>query len=239
MLKALIVDDEEPAITELKYRLSETGWPVQVTSALTTREALRLLRQREFDVVFLDIQMPEMNGIELLQQSRPPVVVFVTAYEEYAIQAFELRAVDYLLKPVRVERLLETLERVRTLRFPAPRAEPPRVPPLDRLPVEQAGRTRLIDLAEIRFAEANDEVVLVKTYDQSYAVRYTLSELEGRLPNPPFLRVHRSYIANLKRVVEIRPYFNGSYLLKLDDKQQSEIAVSRSHVRSLRSLLGL
>lgn len=242
-LKALIVDDEEPATIELKYRLQETGWPVQISIALTATDALRLLRQRDFDVVFLDIQMPGLTGLELAELlaefSRPPVVVFVTAYDEYAVRAFELRAADYLLKPVRVERLIETLERVRERRYPTPKAEPPRFQLIDRLPVEKSGRTLLIDLAEVRFAEAHDELVLVKTYDQVYTVRFTMNELEARLPNPPFLRIHRSFIVNLKRVVEIRPYFNGVYLLKVDDKEHTELTVSRGHVRSLRNLLGI
>jgi DNA-binding LytR/AlgR family response regulator len=166
--------------------------------------------------------------------------VFVTAYDEYAVRAFELRAVDYLLKPVALDRLRETLERLAgsSLGEPATASPGEGVSRLERLPVESAGRTVLIDLAEIRFAEARGDVVYVKTASQSYPTRFSLQELERRLPNPPFLRIHRAFLVNLKNVVEIRPYFNGAYLLKTNDAAGTELTVSRGHVKSLRSLLG-
>lgn len=240
-LRALLVDDEEPALAELRFRLEELSEPLELETALTSVEALRLLHRDSYDVLFLDIQMPGLTGLELADTlrglPRPPAIVFVTAYEEYAVRAFELRALDYLLKPVAPERLRETLVRLRA----DSRPEPPPVAPaaqLERLPVEVAGRTVLVDLSEIRFAEARGDVVYVKTRDQLRPTRFSLQELERRLPNPPFLRIHRAFLVNLRNVVEIRPYFNGAYLLKTNDLEGSELTVSRGHVRDLRSLLG-
>ncbi|HEY7060634.1 MAG TPA: LytTR family DNA-binding domain-containing protein [Chloroflexota bacterium] len=245
MRRALVVDDERPALEELRYCLREADPTIEVETAATALDALRLLKQRRFDAVFVDIQMPGLSGLELVdlvhEFDEPPAVVFVTAYEEYAVRAFELRAVDYLLKPVALDRLRETLERLQGGRGrPAAEAEPaPRAAGLDKLPVETAGRTVLIDLPEIRYAEARDDVVYVRTYDRVYPTRFSLHDLERRLPTPPFLRIHRAFLANMRNVVEIRPYFNGTYLLKVNDATGSDLTVSRGRVKDLRSLLGL
>jgi DNA-binding LytR/AlgR family response regulator len=244
-LRALVVDDERPALEELRYCLREADATIEVETAATALDALRLLKQHRFDAVFVDIQMPGLSGLELVdlvhEFDEPPAVVFVTAYEEYAVRAFELRATDYLLKPVALDRLRETLERLRGGRArPAPEAEPPgRAAGLDKLPVETAGRTVLVDLPDIRYAEARDDIVYVRTYDRVYPTRFSLHELERRLPTPPFLRIHRAFLANMRNVVEIRPYFNGTYLLKVNDATGSDLTVSRGRVKDLRSLLGL
>lgn len=243
-LRALVVDDEEPALAEMKFRLEELGERTfaAIDEAATTAEAIRSLRSRAYDVVFLDIQMPGLSGLELaeLLGDLPyrPAVVFVTAYDEYALRAFDLGAADYLMKPVAPERLRRTLERVPGV---APREEPPptaQAAILDKLPVEAAGRTLLIDVPEIRFAEAHGDIVSVKTRDRIYPTRFSLAELERRLPHPPFLRIHRAYIVNLRNVAEIRPYFNGAYLLTADDDAATELTVSRGHTRDLKTLLG-
>jgi DNA-binding LytR/AlgR family response regulator len=205
---------------------------------------LRVLQHQRFDAVFADIQMPGLSGLELVQVlnalDEPPAVVFVTAYDEYAVRAFELRAVDYLLKPVSRDRLRATLERLQTARGRTPAEPDSRVSPwLDRLPVEAAGRTILVDLAEVRFAEARDNIVYVRTRDRTYPNRFSLQELERRLPTPPFLRIHRAFLVNLRCVVEIRPYFNGTYLLKVNDATDTDLTVSRGRVKDMRTLLGL
>ncbi len=243
-LRVLVVDDEEPALAEMRFRLEELGEPSfsQLDLTSTAGDALRALRANRYDVVFLDIQMPGLSGLELAEVvadlPHRPKVVFVTAFEEHAVQAFGVGASVYLLKPVSPERLRRTLERVRGA---TPVSEPSLAsagPVFDRLPVELAGRTMLVDLPEIRYAEARGDLVSVKTHDRVYGTRFSLSELERRLPNPPFLRIHRAFIVNLRRVVEIRPYFNGAYLLKADDDVGTELTVSRGHARDLRTLLG-
>jgi DNA-binding LytR/AlgR family response regulator len=243
-LRALVVEDERPALEELCYQLQEADPTAEVATAATALDALRVLQQQRFDAVFADIQMPGLSGLELVQVlnalDEPPAVVFVTAYDEYAVRAFELRAVDYLLKPVSRDRLRATLERLQTARGRSPVGPDARVPAwLDRLPVEAAGRTVLVDLAEVRFAEARDNIVYVRTRDRTYPTRFSLQELERRLPTPPFLRIHRAFLVNLRCVVEIRPYFNGTYLLKVNDATDTDLTVSRGRVKDLRTLLGL
>lgn len=242
--RALVVDDEHPALAEMRFRLEELSDPpfAQVDTASTVGEALRRLRSSSYDILFLDIQMPGLTGLELADVvgalPQRPAIVFVTAYEEHAVRAFELGAVDYLMKPVSPERLRRTLQRVRGgTSAPEPEAPPP-APIFDRLPVEVGGKTILLDVPEIRFAEARGDIVSVKTRDTLYATRFSLTELERRLPNPPFLRIHRAYVTNLRHVVEIRPYFNGAYLIKTNDDSGTELTVSRGHARGLRSLLG-
>jgi DNA-binding LytR/AlgR family response regulator len=243
-LRALVVEDERPALEELCYQLQEADPTAEVAAVATALDALRVLQQRRFDAVFADIQMPGLSGLELVQVLNalddPPAVVFVTAYDEYAVRAFELRAVDYLLKPVSRDRLRATLERLQTARGRPPAEPDPRVSPwLDRLPVEAAGRTVLVDLAEVRFAEARDNIVYVRTRDRTYPTRFSLQDLERRLPTPPFLRIHRAFLVNLRCVVEIRPYFNGTYLLKVNDAADTDLTVSRGRVKDMRTLLGL
>jgi len=144
---------------------------------------------------------------------------------------------DYLLKPVAPERLRETLDRLRGRRERAADDKPK--PLLDKLPVQTAGRTVLIDLPEIRYAESREDIVYVRTFDMDYPTRFSLNELEQRLPRPPFLRIHRGCLANMRNVVEITPHFNGAYLLRVNDAARTELTVSRGRVEGLRTLLGL
>lgn len=259
--KALVVDDERPALEELSYLLEQSGFCRKVDTTGEVLEALRFLKQVRYDVVFVDVQMPGMNGLEFVQVVRqfasPPHVVFVTAYEEYAAKAFELEAVDYVLKPVSPERLKRALQRAsrrvaennhvttptsseeesdtRTTRLQTDSLRPR----LDKLPVDREGKTLLVDLTDIRFAVARGDYVYIKTYDKEYLTRFSISELEKRLPTPPFLRTHRAFLVNLRNVSEIIPFFNGAFLLKVNDHEGSEVQVSRGHARNLRSLLGM
>lgn len=254
--KTLVVDDERPALEELSYMLGQSGYCSKIVPTDNVLEALRVLRQEKYDLVFADVQMPGMNGMELGQVLRqfanPPGVIFVTAYDDYAVQAFGLEAVDYLLKPVSQERLEQTLERAaRRWRNHGSESESrPTLPEvarerdketgrLDKLPVDKENRTLLIDLKDICFAVARGDYVYIKTFDQEYLTRFSITELEKRLPSPPFLRTHRAFLVNLHNVNEIQPFFNGAYVLKVSDKEHSEVQVSRGHARSLRALLGM
>lgn len=236
----LVVEDEPPALAELAFRLRQAEPGAIVETATTAAEVLRCLKEERLDAVFADIHLPGMTGLELAELLRrfadPPKVVFVTAYEEHAVRAFELRAADYLLKPVSADRLRETLERLH-----ADRAEQPEEarPAIDKLPVEIGARTVLIDIADVHFAENRDDVVYAHTHDRAYPTRFSLNELERRLPRPPFLRVHRGIVANVRRVAEITPNFNGTYVLRMADAAATEVSVSRGRARDLRTLLGL
>lgn len=238
--RALVVEDEAPALEELRYGIREAEPLAEVDAAASAVDALRLLKQHHYDAVFVDIQMPGVSGLELVElmsglADRPPVV-FVTAYDEHAVRAFELRAMDYVLKPVSPDRLRETIDRLRGAGRAAT-VEAPKL--LDRLAVEAAGRTMLIDLPEIRYVESRDDIVYVHTRDREYPTRFSLNDLEQRLPHPPFLRIRRGCLANMRNVVEIMPHFNGAYLLHVNDDARTELTVSRGRVKDLRTLLGL
>jgi two-component system LytT family response regulator len=254
VLKALIVDDEYPARAELRYLLGAYRDRVEVVGeAAHAAEALALLQALDYQILFLDIDMPGLSGLDLAQQvqglTRPPAVVFVTAYDHYALQAFNVNAVDYLLKPFDEKRLQQALNKVfRALATPggaAAREVPPGEQPasrgsrLDRLLAERAGKTVLVDEKDVYFAFAKDDVVYLQLQNERLLARYTLRELATRLRQPPFFQCHRSYIVNLRKVKEIVPYGNSTYALLLDDPRRSEVPVSRAQGRRLKSLLGM
>ncbi len=245
-LKVLLVDDEYPARQELRFILSQFPDVEVVGEAASADEAMHLLERLDYAAVFLDIQMPGESGLvlsaALARLPRPPLVVFVTAYDEYAVQAFEVNAADYLLKPLEEVRVRKAIDRIkeRLLReesvSPPPEAEGEKR--ISRLPVELSGRTFLIDIANIAFAYSENETVSIRSGKENYLSRLTLNALEQRLNTPEFFRVHRCFIVNLKKVKEIIPYFNGAYSLAMETEGQSEVPVSRNRVRQLRSLLG-
>lgn len=253
VLKALIVDDEYPARMELRFQLSQFPDVEIIGEATNAREASALISALDYDVIFLDVQMPGMSGIELAKQLKskevPPKVVFVTAYENYAVPAFETRAVDYLLKPLESQRLAETIQRLRESQAPAAaageskeaeadgRAE--RRPPLAFLLVEKDEKQIPLPLADIVYIFSEGYNVFVQTHGDRFLTRYTLQELTDRLPSEQFFRSHRSYLVNIFQVKEISPYFNGAYLLKLKDKEHSEVIVSRSNVRRMKELFSM
>ncbi|MBE3572762.1 MAG: response regulator transcription factor [Moorella humiferrea] len=249
-LKALIVDDEYPARQELRFMLQEFKDIEVVGEATNAREALNLVSALDYTVLFLDINMPGMNGLELSRaiqkRPNPPFIIFVTAYEEYALQAFEVNAVDYLLKPFDEKRLGQAIEKIRRLveqRQQQPHQEAPAAGDgkgrLNRLPVEKDGKTILLDQNDLIYACTQGDNVYLKTVNEQYLTRFTLKELENRLDPRTFFRCHRCYIVNLTRVREIVPFFNGTYTLIMADKQQSEVPVSRNQARKLKSLLGI
>jgi len=256
VLRVLIVDDEYPARAELRYRLSREP-DVEITGeAATAREAMRLIEALDYDVVFLDIAMPGLSGLELAARlkSRPnaPYVVFTTAYDEYAVKAFEARALDYLLKPFSDDRLREALDRVRERlgvsggTGGAPGAAGGHGGGGTAAGVRPRPRTRWvmgvredasvpIPVEEVVFAVAENDQVFVHTATQRYPTRYTLRELEELLPSDRFFRCHRGYIVNLRKVKEISPFFNGTYnLTVIHANQPVTIPVARSRVPELK-----
>ncbi|MGI9953164.1 LytTR family DNA-binding domain-containing protein [Moorellaceae bacterium AZ2] len=252
-LRALIVDDEYPARQELRFMLQEFKDVEIVGEATNAKEALSLISALDYTVVFLDINMPGMNGLELSraiqERPNPPLVIFVTAYEEYALQAFEVNAVDYLLKPFEPRRLRQALEKVRRLleQGQTPHQVTTREASsqekveatLNRIPVEKDGKTLLLDQDELYYAYTQDDSVYLKTFAEHYSSRFTLKELLTRLDSKVFFRTHRCYIVNLTKVKEIVPFFNGTYTLILSDKQHSEVPVSRNQAGPLKARLGL
>lgn len=256
-LKVLIVDDEALARADLRYMLGTLPEIASVTDCANATEALNLLQDDLFDVLFLDIQMPGLDGLKAVriinQLVNPPKTVFVTAYDEHAAKAFELDAVDYLVKPFNSKRLEQAIQKVlrvlNSVNGDNKRENPPLASAssgkntaetqLRKIPVEKGEGVLLINLNEVRYISASDDRVLVHTSSEQYLCRFSLTELDNRLSSQGFLRIHRGYIVNLQHVVELQPFLNGTYNLIIDDKKQSIIPVSRSRVKSLRNLIGV
>lgn len=255
-IRTLLVDDEPPARDELAYLLA--SFPdLELSEAPNASGALRAIREDAPDLVFLDIQMPGRDGFYVLRESlrmpRPPLFVFVTAYNAYAVRAFEENAVDYLLKPVTLDRLHKSVERVRGLLRGRAYAAPPQQPGvaglarttipggLVRLTVETGGRIQLVDASEVTHCERHDKRILVHTGRDSYPCHgpTTLDELEDRLHGLSFFRANRGTVVNLERVREFSPWTAGKYCLVLDDDAGTEVTLSRGRVRDFKQRLGI
>jgi len=240
---ALVVDDETPALDELSYLL-RTNFPIDpVHAAQNASDALRHLQKRRYDVVFLDVRMPELNGIELGNVLRrfaaPPAIVYVTAYEQYAVRAFDIGACDYLLKPVSRARLRTALERALGPRVALPTTGPTTGPPgddspderADLIPVETAGRTRFISREQVRWAEAEGDYVRLHTADGgAHLVRIPISHLEERWSAYGFIRIHRGYLVSFKHITE----FSVTGSVHTVMVGGCSLPVSRRHVRDVR-----
>ncbi len=245
-MSALVVDDEAPARHDLGYLLRRSARIGEVREAEDTAGAMDLLRANPADVVFLDIQMPDLDGLqmaELLKTLHPePQVVFVTAFEQHAVEAFQLAAFDYLLKPVRADRLTLTLERLAAARSELARslARPEELAWAEsRLAVVHRGQTLLLSVQDIRVGEVSGDRVALITAEGRYLARLRLQELEARLSRQGFLRVHRHYLVNLHHVTAVETFFNNTFLLRLDGVPGLAVPVSRRHGQQLRSALGL
>jgi DNA-binding LytR/AlgR family response regulator len=247
-LRVLVVDDEAPARDDLAWLLEREGTVGSVAIAGDATEALRSLQSQDLDVVFLDVRMPGLTGLDLARLlgrfADPPKVVFVTAHEEHAVEAFELRAYDYLLKPVRAERLREALDRVRPTPGEAGRpsgtgAAGPTRPgapgdgDLAVLTVESAGRTRFVARRDVRYAEASGDYTRLHSAEGTYLVRIPLSTLEACWVAAGFFRIHRSYLVSLQAVSELRSA-TGSVMVVVDGQ---ELPVSRRQARGLKDAL--
>jgi DNA-binding LytR/AlgR family response regulator len=233
-LVVLAVDDEPPALDELAYLLNADDRVAQVHRAGDATEALRVLRDTEVDAVFLDIRMPGLDGMELARILRrfaqPPAIVFVTAYDDGAVDAFDLGVTDYVRKPVRAERLGESLRRVTGLRS----APAPALPPDEAtIPVELAGTTRMLPRSSVRWVEAQGDYARLHTGETSHLVRVSLATLAERWANAGFARIHRSYLVQLRLVTELRLTGSG-YVVAIDGV---ELPVSRRHTRELKDRL--
>jgi DNA-binding LytR/AlgR family response regulator len=228
-LRVLAVDDEPPALDELAYLLGRDERVGEVHTCGSAAEALRLLQGETYDVLLLDIAMPGLSGLELAQVLRqfrqPPAVVFVTAHAVHAVEAFDLHAVDYLLKPVPEERLRDAIGRVRD--------EAVTGDPDEQVPVELGGVTRFVRRSDVRYASAQGDYVRLHTPSGNPLVRMPLSALEQRWAGAGFVRVHRSILVALAHVEELR--LSGSRPTVVVDG--AELPVSRRHLPEVRGLL--
>jgi DNA-binding LytR/AlgR family response regulator len=241
-LRVLAVDDVPPALNELCTLLREAPEVAEVVGAGDPLTALRMIQSGRFDAVFLDVAMPGLDGLELAsllaKLSEPPVIVFVTAYEKHAVAAYGIGAVDYLLKPVRAERLADALARVLRV-VPDGPAEPSTQPQalpdaMAALPVEAAGRTRYVRRNEVHYVEAHGDYVRLHTHSGVHLVRMPISRLQEYWEAAGFVRVHRSFLVALGAVRELRSDSAGGLLAHTD---LGDVPVSRRHARELRERL--
>jgi two-component system LytT family response regulator len=237
MMRAVLVDDEAPAREELETLLAETGEFTVVGACGNAVQAIRTLKATRPDVLFLDIQMPKVDGLKLLSMIDPeimPCVVFVTAYDEYAIQAFEQDAVDYLVKPVQPERLARAVARLK--RFlgegKVPRYD---TPTIERIPCMGAQSIKLVDTADVEFVRSSEAGVQVVTAKGQYLTELTLTVLEAKTRH--LVRCHKQFLVNIRQIDEIVRQDPSTALLKTRSGKQ--VPVSRRFLARLKEMLGI
>lgn len=257
-IRTIIVDDELPICEEIEYLLQAHPDIKILQKFCQSQAALSYIQENPCDLIFLDISMPGMNGLEFAEcissLGLQTLIVFVTAYEEYALPAFATPAIGYITKPITQPRLTRTLGKVRSLlQLTAVSAESRAEPTAkeDHLPAPvSAIRTERISVQkdnsliplqqqDILLAYVKDKTVFLRTQQDDYPLSMPLSELLERLDPIHFLRVHRQYIVNLDAIEKVLPWFHGSYLLRLKDRRHTEVPVSRTHVQDLRQVLGI
>jgi len=234
-LRVLVADDEAPAREELAWLLDQHVAVETVHTAASGSEVVEALEHLEVDALFLDIRMPGLDGLDVARAlaglPAPPKVVFVTAYDEHAVEAFDLRAVDYLLKPVRAERLAEAVRRVADALDAGGLTDDDEAD--ETIPVELGGVTRFIQRSDVRYAEAQGDYARLHTADDSHLVRVPLTTLEQQWADAGFVRIHRRHLVALHHIDEMS-VDSGRWAVRLGD---AVLQVSRRHTRELRDML--
>ncbi len=250
-ISAILVDDEKLASEELAYQLKDFPDVDIIATASNGLEALKLIEDLEPDLVFMDVQMPGLDGMSVIRKLREkdvplPHFVMATAFDQYAVEAFRLEALDYLLKPVEKERLTLAVERARRIvaeRAKGSQPEPAAPKPAlqrSKLLVRSNQRNFIVDANEVIYATIDDGLITVVAATLEGQSNYrTIEELQSNLDPDTFWRVHRSYLVNIHRIKEVIPWFKSSFQLRMDDKKQTEIPVSRVQTKRLRALLKL
>ncbi len=248
------MDDERLALEEIQYQLETIPEIEIIGQGRNGPEAIRLVQELEPDLMFLDVQMPGLNGFEVVEQlikmDNLPQVVFVTAYDQYAVKAFEVNVVDYLLKPVEKNRLEKAIQRVR-YQLESKTVSEQKIRELlsmmngtphkrAKLLIKDKSRNIMVDSEEIIYATVSDGIVSVSSRDLRGETNYrTLEDLQAYLDPQSFWRVHRSYLVNINRIKEVIPWFNRTLQLKMNDRQETEIPVSRAHAKRFKEYLKL
>jgi two-component system, LytTR family, response regulator len=254
-MRAFLVDDEELALKRLERMLAATKRVQVIGSSTDPVEAVPAILEAKPDILFLDIEMPGMTGFEMLAHLDPqPWVVFTTAYDRYALEAFGVNSVDYLLKPIEAAHLDRALDKIERLRGVA--ANPPELNALiqrlaaaagvvrspvypDRVASKIGERIEFIDLENVTHFFASDKLTFAATAAKNYTVDYTIQELEQKLDPGRFVRVHRSTLVNVAHVQELHSWFAGGMMVRLKDPKHTELKVSRDRVRALKERLGI
>jgi two-component system, LytTR family, response regulator LytT len=253
-LKCVIVEDEIPAADELKYLISQYDLLEIEGTAYDGESGFNLVKKVNPDVVFMDVNMPMQNGIELAANvknfNNDIDIIFVTAYEEHAVKAFEVQALDYILKPFDEQRIEKTVQRL-VSKFKRKNMDEIKLPDaitdilnkldkeksyLKRIPCEYKGKIILIDIDEVYYCYIDVDKTYVKVNNKKYITNYTLREIENRTN---FFRAHRSYLVNIDKIKELFSWFNGTYKIILSDVESSEIPISRNNVKKLKELIGI
>jgi len=254
-LSVLIVDDEQLARNELAFLLKGVGEVQVVAEARNGVEAVQLIREHAPDLVFLDVQMPGLDGFgvikKLMDRHVPlPRFIFATAFDQYAVRAFEVNAIDYLLKPFDKKRVAAAVQKARErIETAGPEdkldalvrmLESQKPQPASKILIKSQGRMFLVDQKDICFASIEDGVITVVTLTlEGHSNCRTLEELLAALDPATFWRAHRSFLVNINRIKEVVPWFKSSYQLRMGDKNQTEVPVSRAQTKRLRELFGL
>ena len=249
-ISAIIADDERLAREELTFLLSQFEDVEVIGTASNGLEALELIERLEPDIAFLDIQMPGLDGMGVVRKLREsriqaPHIIFSTAWDQFAVEAFRLDVMDYVLKPVEKERLAETLARARKALAERSMEVEPEIPapkglPAARILLRAGAKNLVIDAQELIYATIGGGVItLVSTGAEGQSSFRTLEELQAALNPDVFWRAHRSWVVNLNRIREVTPWFKSTYQLKMDDKKGTEIPVSRAQSKRLREMLNL
>jgi two-component system LytT family response regulator len=253
--RAFLVDDEALALRRLERMLREDGRVEILGTATDSERAQMEIELLAPDVIFLDIQMPGLTGFELLQKlDQQPLVVFTTAYDQYALRAFQHHSIDYLLKPIereQLDRALAKLERMTAGEAPRPEMQAllaqlsatlrgrDRGAGLERIASRRGERVHLVELAKITHFYAEDNLAYAATAEKNWAIDYTIAELEERLEATRWVRIHRSTIVNLEYVDELYSWFGGRMMLRLRDAHKTELTVSRDRLKTVKQRLGL
>jgi len=245
VIRAFVLDDEPLAVKRLCRMLRETGRVDIAGSATDPVEAVTVLRESPPDVLFLDIQMPGMTGFEILRELEPqPLVVFTTAYDQYALRAFEVNSVDYLLKPVEPAHLARALDKIERRQTAPPdwkalvaALQRPEYP--ERIASRLGERIHILDLAKVTHFFAQDKLTFAATEGKEYVVDHTVADLERKLDPKQFCRIHRSTLVNLAWVKEVDAWFGGKALVRLKDAKSTELQAARDRTGELRKRLGL
>ena len=252
-ISTILVDDEKLAREELAFLLKDFPEIDIIATASNGLEAVKLIADLEPEMVFLDVQMPGLDGMGVIRKLREmetplPYFVLATAFDQYAVEAFQVEALDYLLKPVEKSRLAQAVDRARRSLAEAleknrnPTDAPVAKPSLQRskLLVRNSQRNFIVDAQDVVFATIDDGVITVVTSQMDGQSNYrTIEELQSNLDPEMFWRVHRSFLVNIHRIKEVIPWFKSSFQLRMDDKKQTEIPVSRAQTKRLRTLLKL
>lgn len=239
MLTCVIVEDEFPAREELKYFLTKHKEISLEKEFENPIDSLKYLQENKVDIVFLDINMPELDGMSLgkiLTKLNPNIkIIFITAYRDYAAEAFEIKAFDYLLKPYSEKRITEVLNNLTMIKDNSPTKE---VEKINKVTVFLDEKMVVLSLDEIYYIEVSEKESLVYTQNEIYTSKLKISKWEEILPKNKFYRTHRAYIVNLDKIKEVEPWFNGTFVLKIQDLK-FKVPVSRNNIKEFKKLLSI